>query len=177
MTTRRFRYCNLTPQVTNSDATSKGGELEFSVSPVTGLEFNIGAAYIDSKVDAVPDVFGGVVTNVDFPTAPEFSVNFLGRYQWPALGGQLGVQVDGQWNDDQFLEGSNSDASFEPSYSVWNARLSYDTSNEKLGIALWVKNFTDEEYRVYNLDLGLIGFIEQVYGPPRQYGVTLSYHF
>ena len=172
-----FSILNLTPQVTNSDATSKGGELEFSVSPVTGLEFNIGAAYIDSKVDAVPDVFGGVVTNVDFPTAPEFSVNFLGRYQWPAFGGQLGVQVDGQWNDDQFLEGSNSDASFEPSYSVWNARLSYDTSNEKLGIALWVKNFTDEEYRIYNLDLGLIGFIEQVYGPPRQYGVTLSYHF
>ena len=31
-----------------------------------------------------------------------------------------------------------------------------------------VKNFTDEEYRIYNLDLGLIGFIEQVYAPPRQ---------
>lgn len=35
----------------------------------------------------------------------------------------------------------------------------------------------DEEYRLYNLDLGLIGFIEQVYAPPRQYGVTLSYRW
>ena len=34
-----FSIFLLTPQVTNSDAESKGGELEFSVTPVTGLEF------------------------------------------------------------------------------------------------------------------------------------------
>ncbi len=172
-----FSIFNLTPQVTNSDAQSQGGELEFSVSPTTGLDFVFGAAYIDSNVDAVPDVFGGTITDVDFPTAPEFSLNFLGRYHWPAFGGELAVQVDGNWNDDQFLEGSNSDASFEPSYSVWNGRISYETSDKGLGVALWVKNFTDEEYRIYNLDLGLIGFIEQVYAPPRQYGMTLSYRW
>ena len=122
-------------------------------------------------------MFGGTITDVDFPTAPELSLNFLGRYHWPAFGGELAVQVDGNWNDDQFLEGSNSDASFEPSYSVWNGRLSYETGDKGLGVALWVKNFTDEEYRIYNLDLGLIGFIEQVYAPPRQYGVTLSYRW
>ncbi len=172
-----FSIFLLTPQVTNSDAESKGGELEFTVSPTAGLDLMIGAAYVDSEVEAVPDVFGGMVTNVDFPTAPELSLNFLGRYAWPALGGELAIQVDGQWNDDQFLEGSNSNASFESSYSVWNGRLSYDTGDKGLGIDLWVKNFTDEEYRIYNLDLGLIGFVEQVYAPPRQYGVTLSYHW
>lgn len=172
-----FSIFNLTPQVTNSDAESKGAELEFSMSPTTGLDFSLGAAYIDSEVESVPDVFGGTITNVEFPTAPELSFNLLGRYAWPALGGQLAIQVDGNWNDDQFLEGSNSNASFESSYSVWNGRVSYQTGNEKLGVTLWVKNFTDEEYRVYNLDLGLLGFIEQVYAPPRQYGVTLSYRW
>ena len=62
-----FSIFNLTPQVTNSDAESKGGELEFSVTPVTGLDFMLGAAYIDSEVEAVPDVFGGTITNVEFP--------------------------------------------------------------------------------------------------------------
>jgi iron complex outermembrane receptor protein len=171
-----FSIFLLTPQVTNSDAESKGGELEFTISPTAGLDLMIGAAYIDSEVEAVPDVFGGVVTNVDFPTAPELSVNLLGRYGWSALGGELAVQVDGQWNDDQFLEGTNSNASFESGYSVWNGRLSYDTE-KGLGIDVWVKNFTDEEYRIYNLDLGLIGFVEQVYAPPRQYGVTVSYRW
>ena len=172
-----FSIFNLTPQVTNSDAASHGGELEFSITPVSGLDFQLGAAYIDSKVDSVPDVFGGTITDVEFPTAPRLSLNFLGRYQWPMLGGKVAFQVDGQWNDDQFLEGSNSDASFEPSYSVWNARLGYQTENDHFGVALWVKNFTDEEYRIYNLDLGLIGFIEQVYAPPRQWGATLTYRW
>ena len=172
-----FSIFNLTPQVTNSDAESMGGELEFSVSPTDGLDLAIGAAYIDSEVESVPDVFGGVITDVDFPTAPELSFNLLGRYGWPAFGGELAVQVDGKWNDDQFLEGSNSNASFESAYSVWNGRLSYDADGSGLGIAVWVKNFTDEEYRIYNLDLGLLGFIEQVYAPPRQYGVTLSYRW
>jgi iron complex outermembrane receptor protein len=44
-------------------------------------------------------------------------------------------------------------------------------------VALWARNFADEEYRMYNLDLGLIGFIEQVYAPPRQLGLTMSYHW
>ena len=172
-----FSIFNLTPQVTNSDAESMGGELEFSVSPTDGLDLAIGAAYIDSEVESVPDVFGGVITDVDFPTAPELSLNVLGRYGWPAFGGELAVQLDGKWNDDQFLEGSNSNASFESSYSVWNGRLSYDADGAGLGVAVWVKNFTDEEYRIYNLDLGLLGFIEQIYAPPRQYGVTLSYRW
>jgi iron complex outermembrane receptor protein len=172
-----FSIFNLTPQVTNSDAESMGGELEFTVSPTEGLDFMVGAAYIDSEVESVPDVFGGVITDVDFPTAPELSLNVLGRYGWSALGGELAVQLDGQWNDDQFLEGTNSNASFESSYSVWNGRISYDMGDKGLGIAVWVKNLTDEEYRIYNLDLGLLGFIEQVYAPPRQYGVTVSYRW
>jgi iron complex outermembrane receptor protein len=172
-----FSIFNLTPQVTNSDAESVGGELELAMSPTEGLDLIFGAAYIDSEVEAVPDVFGGVVTDVDFPTAPELSINFLGRYGWPAFGGELAIQLDGQWNDDQFLEGSNSNASFESAYSVWNGRLSFQSGDQGLGIDLWVKNFTDEEYRIYNLDLGLLGFIEQVYAPPRQYGVTLSYRW
>jgi hypothetical protein len=73
-------------------------------------------------VDAVPDVFGGTVQS-EFPTAPSTSVSFLARYEWPALGGLVGAQADGRWNDDQFLEGTNSQVSFEPSYAVMNASL------------------------------------------------------
>jgi iron complex outermembrane recepter protein len=40
-----------------------------------------------------------------------------------------------------------------------------------------VKNFTNEEYRLYNLDLGLLGFVQQVFAPPRQFGVSAAYHW
>jgi iron complex outermembrane receptor protein len=171
-----FSLVGLTPQVTNSDAKAHGGELELTVSPTQGLNFMFGAAFVDSEVDAVPDVFGGFV-RAEFPTAPSVSLNFLGRYEFPALGGLVGAQIDGRWNDDQFLEGTNSEVSFEPAYSVWNASLSYRTNDDHLRFTAYVKNFTDEEYRLYDLDLGLLGFIEQVYAPPRQFGVSAAYHW
>jgi iron complex outermembrane receptor protein len=171
-----FSLVGLTPQVANSNAEARGGEIELMISPTDGLNLGFGLALVDSDVDAVPDVFGGTV-RAEFPTAPAASLNFLGRYEWPALAGLLAVQVDGRWNDDQFLEGTNSEVSFEPAYTVWNASLAYRTNDERMRLSLYVKNAGDEEYRLYNLDLGLLGFIEQVYAPPRQFGVTAAYHW
>ena len=171
-----FSIVGLTPQVTNSDARAHGGELELTVSPGNGWNFMLGTAYEDSTVDAVPDVFGGTV-RANFPLAPKLNVNALARYEWPAFGGKLGAQLDGRWNDDQYLEGTNSQVSFEPSYAVLNANLDYMTANDKMRLSLWVKNVTDEAYRIYDLDLGLLGFIEQTFAPPRQFGVSVSYHW
>jgi iron complex outermembrane receptor protein len=171
-----FSIVGLTPQVTNSDATAHGGEVELTVAPGSGFYFLLGAAFENSTVDAVPDVFGGTV-KANFPLAPKLNVNLLGRYEWPAFGGKLGAQLDGKWNDDQYLEGTNSEVSFEPSYAVLNASVDFVTGNDKTRVSLWVKNFTNEEYRVYDLDLGLLGFIEQSFGPPRQVGLTASYHW
>ena len=171
-----FSLVNLTPQVTNSDADARGGEIELTLSPTQGLDLMFGAAFIDSTVDAVPDVFGGTV-KAEFPTAPGASLNLLARYEWPAFGGSLAAQFDGKWNDDLFLEGTNSEVSFERSYSVWNASLSYAAGEGGFGMSVYARNLFDEEYRVYNLDLGLLGFIEQAFGPPRQVGMTVSYRF
>jgi iron complex outermembrane receptor protein len=70
-----------------------------------------------------------------------------------------------------------SEVSFEPSYSVWNASLAYRTSDDRLSVSAYVKNFTNEQYRLYNLDLGLLGFIEQVFAPPRTYGGLVTYRW
>jgi iron complex outermembrane receptor protein len=171
-----FSIIGLTPQVTNSDAKSHGGEIEFVANPIEGLDLMLGASFIDSEVDAVPDVFGGTV-QAEFPNAPSMSLNALARYEFPAFGGSLSAQVDGMWNDDMYLEGTNSEVSFEESYSVWNAHVGFKTGDDRIGVMAYVRNFTDEEYRLYNLDLGLLGFIEQVFAPPRQVGVTVTYNW
>ena len=171
-----FSLVNLTPQVTNSNADAQGGEIELTLSPTQGLNLMLGASFIDSTVDAVPTVFPGTV-KAEFPNAPGMSLNLLARYEWPAFGGNLAVQFDGKWNDDQFLEGTNSEVSFEPAYSVWNASLSYASGDGGFGMSVYVRNLFDEDYRLYNLDLGALGFIEQAFGPPQQLGVTVSYRF
>ncbi len=171
-----FSLLELTPQVTNSDADSWGGELELTVFPAEGLDLLLGVAYIDSSVDAVPDPFGGL-NEAEFPNAPEWSVNSLARYQWDMPGGTMAAQVDGVWNAEQYIESTGSQISEEDAYLVWNARLSYTTADEAWEFAGWVKNAGDEQYRLYNLDLGLLGISQEVYAPPRWYGATVSYHF
>ncbi len=171
-----FSLLELTPQVTNSDADSWGGELELTVFPTEGLDILLGVAYIDSSVDAVPDPFGGL-NEAEFPNAPRWSINGLARYEWSMLGGTMAAQVDGVWNDEQYIEATNSQISKEDAYLVWNARLSYTTSDDAWEFAAWVKNAGDEQYRLYNLDLGLLGISQEVYAPPRWYGGTISYRF
>jgi len=168
-----FSLTNLTPQVTNSDATASGGELELFLTPGQGWDVILGASFLDSEVDFVPAVVPGTgTTNAEFPQAPSTSLNGLVRKGWDAAGGEIAVQIDGMWNDKQFMEGTNSLVSIQDSYAVANAQLSYGT--ERWTVAAWVKNFTDEDYLLYNLDLGAADFIEQVYAPPRQYGLTVQ---
>tara|TARA_R110001592_G_scaffold190887_1_gene436938 strand:+ start:13755 stop:15938 length:2184 start_codon:yes stop_codon:yes gene_type:complete len=171
-----FSLLELTPQVTNSDADSWGGEVELTLLPMEGLDLLFGLAYIDSTVDAVPDPFGGL-NEAEFPNAPKWSINALARYQWNMLGGTMAAQVDGVWNDEQYIEATNSQVSEEDAYLLWNARLSYTSGSDAWEIAVWVKNAGDEQYRLYNLDLGLLGLTEEVYAPPRWYGGAITYRF
>lgn len=168
-----FALPNLAPEVSNSDATASGGELELFWNPADGWDVVLGAAFVNSEVDFVKAVFPGTgTTNGEFPQAPHSSFNALVRKAWGmSNGGEFALQIDGNWNDDNFVEGTNAQVSVQKAYSVANASATYST--DRYSASIWVKNLSDEDYLLYNLDLGLAGFIEQVYAPPRNVGVTL----
>jgi iron complex outermembrane receptor protein len=173
-----FSLTGLQPQVANSDATVKGGEIELFANPVKNLDLALGASFLDSEVDFVPAVFPGTGTvNAHMPQAPDFSLNWLLRYGLDLAPGQLALQVDGRYNTSQFLEGTNSQVSFQDKYAVVNASVSFTSADKRWQLTGWVKNLTNKDYLLYNLDLGLIGFVEQVYAPPRQFGGTVRVSF
>jgi iron complex outermembrane receptor protein len=173
-----FSLTGLQPQVTNSDATVKGGEIELFTRPLRNFDFALGASFLDSNVDFVPAVFPGTgTTDAELPQAPHVSLNALGRYTVPIQFGTLALQMDGRYASKHFLEGTNSEVSFQKGYAVGNASISLTSNDERWQGTLWVKNFTNSKYKVYNLDLGLIGFVEQMYAPPRQFGGTLRFGF
>jgi iron complex outermembrane recepter protein len=173
-----FALTGLQPQVTNSDATVWGGEVELFARPMRNLDVAIGAAFLDSEVDFVPAVFPGTgTTDAELPQAPSVSLNALARYAVPLSFGELAFQVDGRYSGDHFLEGTNSEVSFQDDYAVANASISLTSPDATWQGSVWVKNFTNTKYLVYNLDLGLVGFTEQMYAPPRQFGATLRFGF
>ena len=174
------------PFVSNSDATSFGGELELFWYPMDSFDVVLGASFIDSEVERVQGANsvvgpGGTTSAADildaeFPNAPALSFNYLFRYNWDVGNGNLAVQVDGVWNDDQFLEVTNGTGTVQEAYNVSNARITYTGNEERLSVSAWVKNITDETYKLYSLDLGDLG-ATTFYAPPVTWGVSLRVNF
>jgi iron complex outermembrane receptor protein len=172
------------PFVGNSDASAVGGEVEWYFFPTDNFDIVLGAAFIDTEVDRVLGVnspIDGVpsandIINAEFPNAPPISLNYLFRYNFDAFGGNLAAQIDGNYNDDQFLEVTNGSGTVQKAYNVSNARLTYTSGEGGFSVSAWVRNFTDETYKVYSLDLGELG-ATTFYAPPTMYGLTARFSF
>ncbi|MEM9533133.1 MAG: TonB-dependent receptor [Pseudomonadota bacterium] len=184
-----FTFSDGTPSVSNADATNIGAEVELILLPNEHWDIILGAAFMGSEVNNVETPQQQVtpvgflvdwpidfLDDVELPNTPAISLNYLFRYNWDALGGNFAAQVDGVWYDDQFLEVTNGGAAFQQSYGVTNVSLSWTSSDENWLVKGWVKNVADEEYKLYGLDLGILGGTA-VYGPPQWYGIDLTYSF
>jgi len=180
-----FSLAGGAPLVANSDASSFGGELELFLYPTENWDIILGASFIDSEVDEVVGPFsvinpgggvGNAIKDAEFPNAPAISLNYLFRYNFEMGSGNLAAQIDGVWNDDQFLEVTNGTGTLQKSYNVSNARLTYTGADARYSISGWVRNFTDETYKQYSLDLGELG-VTTYYAPPTMYGVTAQFNF
>lgn len=167
------------PFVDNTDASSFGGEVEVFWYPTDNWDVILGAAFIDSEVDRVLGANSVVgagtsptdILNAEFPNAPALSFNYLFRYNVDVGAGNLALQIDGVWNDDQFLEVTNGSGTVQKAYNVSNARVTWADSQDRFSVTAWVRNFTDEEYKLYSLDLGDLG-ATTFYAPPLTWGLT-----
>lgn len=200
-----FSLAGGVPHVFNSDAHSTGAELEAFWSPSKNFDAVFGATWQTSSVDSIPatDVqfgpeffpgapdtefctnLGGVfrcdfpqknITGAELPNAPQFSFNYLLRYNVDVTGGNVAAQVDGVWYDDQFLEVTNGLGSLQKAYNVTNTSLTYKHDGTGISLAAWARNIFDKQYRTYALNLGILG-VTSVYAPPATYGVTLRVPF
>ena len=91
---------------------------------------------------------------------------------------ELAVQGDFQYRSKHFFSLTRAPASTQTGYAIGNARLSYQTADDRWEAAVFVKNIADEEYLVQTFDLAaILGMNEQFYGLPRWVGGSLRYSF
>ena len=166
----------LTSVVQNVQARVKGGELELAWAPIRGANLQLGLSNLETIATRVPLPAGGF-TDTEMPQAPKWSVNAAARYEWMLADGRISLEADAKWNGNQYMELENAPADFQPSYVVVNARVGYSTRDDRLEITGWVQNLTDRWYRIYVLDLSGLGFMQNVFGPPRTFGATVTYHW
>lgn len=123
-----FSIIGLDTFTLNAQAETKGFEMEMQASPIDGLDFQFGAAYIDAKVEDVPGVTVDAVTPVGtipaiIPGAtvtpvqtPKWNLNGLARYEFPIGYGNIALQVDGQYRSEHFFTLLGTQASTEDGY-------------------------------------------------------------
>jgi iron complex outermembrane receptor protein len=156
----------------------RGGEVELVAPPAEGLYLSVGLSALDTEIDEVRDLnSGALLTGTQMVLAPEFSANGLVRYTWNLSGSLFSLQADFSHQDDHFFDVVNQPIAREDAYTVWNARAAYAFGSAlNWEVSAWVKNLTDEEYRLYTFDFSGPGaFNQQFLAPPRWYGVTLNY--
>lgn len=182
-----FTFSEGTPSIANAQATNVGAEVELVWLPTDSWDISVGLAVQDSNVDHV-ETPQSQVTPVGFtvdwpidfldgnelPNAPKFSANYLVRYNWEMLGGTMAAQFDGAYYAEQYLEVSNGGAALQGAYNTVNGNISWQ--NEQWRIMLWGRNLTDEVYKQYALDLGILGGTVN-YAPPQWFGLTATFSF
>ena len=169
-----FSIVGLTTRMVNSDAESIGFEIDMQASPIDGLDFLFGAAYLDNEVSPP----GGIDTvSVQ---SPKWNVNGLLRYSWPAFTGRLAIQGDFQYRSEHYFAITRLEPVTEDGYAIANARLSWTDESERWTAAIFVDNITDEEYIVQAFDLSgpnILGMTEHYFGRPRWIGGSVRFQF
>ncbi len=163
---------------TNADATIEGAEVELFASPTDGLDFSVGAAYLETNIKDISRGAGLPLVDREMGEAPRWDANALIRYEWPAFGGSMSIQLAGTYTGERWTDAQNLTVGRLPSYTVADGQIGFQSANNRLSVLLWGRNLTDKRVP-FNTLATLTGFNigQQKWNEGRIAGITLGYHF
>lgn len=93
------------------------------------------------------------------------------------LRGSVVPRLDWTYQSEMHVLGPEAASGIQRGYNLLNARLSYALHDERVQVALWAKNLTDERYFDRAESFPILGFMARYYQTPRTYGGEVSYRF
>lgn len=155
-----------------------GAELDWQWRPVDDLSVGMVLGWLDSRIDSDITSGGASLKGARPVQSPEWTYTAQGSYT-PTIGNNLKliVAADGNWRSSQFFEAVNSPASREPGFWLVNARAGIGADDERWSLTAFVRNLTDTQYRTYVNDLPGFGWVLNIYGQPRTFGVAASFRY
>lgn len=183
--------------VNAGESVNSGLELEAIWLPFAGMKISASYSFLD--VDIKEFITGRLDPDTAFATnpgvnedisdtastdryAPDNSGALAVEYQLaPWRWGQLMLRADLSYTDritfhPQLNKFDSSDA-----HTLLGARATLADipagRDGNLRLSLWGKNLTNEEYREFGIDFGIVGFAMNTYGELRSYGLDIVYEF
>ena len=137
----------------------------------------------------IPTLVQQDYTGNRLPNTPRFT--FSGSAVYTLELGKFGALIprwDFAWTDDIFFDQSNGRgnpndenvlfmpdfAIGQPAYWLHNVRLAYRTPDGAIEVAGWVRNLLDERYKTLAFDASAAGFVGNIVGDPRTYGISVG---
>ncbi len=166
----------------------KGFELELIARPTHALTVNAGIGYLSTEFEelTLSDTMNGGNIELDgneLFNAPELNFNLALDYviadnSW----GLFRISADTAFVSEQWFSAYNDDLNYDEVKSddrwVSNAKLSWDSEDDKVGMAFWVKNIGDNDEPIYSINLQSgFGYDYYTVGLPRRMGVDFTYRF
>ncbi|MEZ4333670.1 MAG: TonB-dependent receptor [Myxococcota bacterium] len=112
-------------------------------------------------------------------SAPEF--NFSGDFSYAidmGAWGKLTPRLDYSWRSKVYFTVDNQARLGDRSRLLVGSRLTWSMLDGKVEVAGWVRNLTNEVYRVTALNLiGVLNQIDYAFAEPRTYGITGTVRF
>ncbi|KLE32302.1 hypothetical protein AAW01_11405 [Aurantiacibacter gangjinensis] len=189
-------------RINAGEAEIQGVEIEASIRPVSGLTIYGNASWIDGEYTEVNFNQAGLLTNstataagptcggatpgsanyeqqivdcaldLSLKNAPEWKGLIGFNYDIFTGPGDVFFGADFAWEDESFALVSNTPGSLvDPGLRI-DARIGFETANERWRFTLWGKNLTDRDYWRATTS------VNQVYAaPPLTFGVDVGFRF
>ncbi|MBN7796899.1 TonB-dependent receptor [Parahaliea mediterranea] len=158
------------------DAELSGIELEALV--ILGEYFTVGAnyAHLDYDIKEFINNDTDVSDQATLPFSADKSASAFVEFTAPIHGfGTLSARLDTVHKGRVAFAPLNFESSEADSYTLYNARMELSdmhAGNFEFSLALWGRNLTNEEHRIFGVDFG--EFQTGTFGDPRAFGVDIT---
>jgi iron complex outermembrane receptor protein len=163
--------------VSNAPATSKGMEVEGTLSAGRGLQLQGMVSWLDAVYGAYIDPDGDA-TGHRLRDAPEWSGSGSAIYECqPADIGTVSVRGDVSWQSRVFFSPFNTAVQSQPAYALVHGRTAFGPRSRRWEASVYVRNLGRQEYVTATwLSTSAIAFSGRP-GEPRHWGTQLTIRY
>ena len=172
-----FNWIGFGGQITNSDATSKGGELELESLLTDQITAKLGLSFLDTNVKNVTGRAATYVADRDAAYSPDFTGNGSVSYDFD-LTGDTSVRLYWNWNysDNRFSNNFSEESERNESYFVHNASAIINWRGNWT-LTVYGRNLSDNEHEHRSFTFSDLGYRQVMYDKGRTVGASLAYTF
>lgn len=172
-------FTGIAPVTKNAaSAEIRGFEVETRLSAGSGWFLEGSLGYLDPKFTQVDPAATEITLASSFERVSKWTISAaVSKSIAFADGGALTARADWSYRSGAFMDALNSQALFQPSYSLFNTNLTYDFPGKTISVFAAITNLTDKQYLQTGVYGSSFGLYEHLYARPREWSAGIKWSF